>query len=172
MLTQGKKTGFEGEWMTPPELIVWLENRFGKFDLDIAASVENHICDRYFTKENSALHGNGWNCRNGFINPPFTMIPEFWKIAEVETRLMKSKQIIMLFPVNTVGNKWWIDMQENYPFSCRIELNPRVQYIPHPDNTKGFDKNGKPKNCCNGPSQIVVFNQEKEKRRIYWEQWK
>lgn len=134
MLTQGSKTGYEGEWMTPPDLIEWIKNRFGKFDLDIAASKDNHICRRYFSKKNSAFE-NAWKCKNGFINPDFSNAEPYCKGAWYYTSIGVADQIIMIMPVSFVGNKWWNDVEQR-GFSHRIELGPRVNYIPHPLNPK------------------------------------
>lgn len=172
MMTQGEKTGYEGEWMTPPKLIEWLESRFGRFDLDMAASKENKICKRFFSKKYNAFTAKNWECRNGFLNPPFDDLHHWycWSFAQVRM-YSNADRIVLLCPVSIVGNKWFSEVIAKHPFTCRIELNPRVQYIPHPKNEKGFDKNGKMKNCCNGPSQIIVFNHEKKKNKIFWEKW-
>jgi phage N-6-adenine-methyltransferase len=168
MLTQGEKTGYEGEWMTPPGLIEWIEKLLGKIDVDIAASPENHICKNYLTD----AFNNDWICKNGFINPPFDNIEPFLIKASKEVLKGNAKKITILCPLNIVGNQWWRKIQDDYPYSYRIELNPRVQYVPHPKNKKGFDKKGKPKMACNGPSQLIFYNRTQLENEIVWEKWK
>ncbi len=164
MITQGKKCLYSQEWTTPPELIEWIENRFGQIDLDIAASKENAICERYFTKEHSAFK-NPWKCKNGFFNPPFDMIEMFCLQADVAVNYEQdSKRVIGLFPLNVVGNKYWPKIGKQY--SYRIELNPRVQYVPHA-------KSRKKGNAVNGPSQLVIWDRDPKVRyKIKMEVWK
>ena len=49
------------------------------FDLDVAATEQNKMCDLYFTKENDAL-GLSWEGRC-WCNPPYSCAGEFVKKA-------------------------------------------------------------------------------------------
>ncbi|ALT58180.1 Dam methylase [Escherichia phage JMPW2] len=38
-------------WSTPREVIAYLEGRYGKYDLDAAASEENKVCEKFYSQE-------------------------------------------------------------------------------------------------------------------------
>ena len=57
-------------WQTPPYLFERLSAQYGGFTIDLAASAENALCDRYYTKEDDAL-AQYWGGEVGFCNPPF-----------------------------------------------------------------------------------------------------
>ena len=56
------------DWETPQDFFEKLNKKY-KFDLDAAASDENHKTEKYFTEKNSALD-NDWQ-GNVFVNPPY-----------------------------------------------------------------------------------------------------
>lgn len=65
-------------WRTPPEVIAYIEKRFGKIQLDLCASDEGHVCDFYITElENflddswlaSSMVDYGDLC---WMNPPYS----------------------------------------------------------------------------------------------------
>lgn len=61
------------ELRTPPWLYLWLNHRF-RFDLDLAATNENRLCDLgHFTKEDDALTVP-WAEEGsvGYVNPPYS----------------------------------------------------------------------------------------------------
>lgn len=66
-MTKAKPVNAES-WCTPDWLYGFLHEKY-QFDLDIAASDQNHKCERYYTKENSAW-GKEWS-GNAFMNPPY-----------------------------------------------------------------------------------------------------
>jgi phage N-6-adenine-methyltransferase len=153
--------------MTPPELIAFIVRRFGPIDLDLAANHDNALCKRYFTDDGAGGALNPkvkWECGRGYFNPPFNLQEEFCKKAEQETRNGNAQRIIGLLPANTLGNQWWFPLYDRV--SRIILLNPRVQYIPHPESKK---KAG----GANGPSMLVEWHDTApvcEKIRL--ERWK
>ena len=62
----GKSTS---DHRTPKSLF----QNLGNFQLDVAASKENSLCDRYYTKENNGLN-NFWNAKRVWCNPPYNDI--------------------------------------------------------------------------------------------------
>lgn len=66
------------EYGTPPDLFASLCAEFGGFELDAAASDDNHLCPSYFTKEHSALEHDWAGIipptarRLAWLNPPFS----------------------------------------------------------------------------------------------------
>jgi phage N-6-adenine-methyltransferase len=56
------------EWMTPLWLYEMLDDQF-HFELDVAASDANHLCDSYYTMEHDGLLAE-WT-RNFWCNPPY-----------------------------------------------------------------------------------------------------
>lgn len=63
----------KGIWPTPDWVFQPL-NQVLRFDLDVAASVENAKCRRYFTAEKSALE-RPWDGRSNWCNPPYGQDP-------------------------------------------------------------------------------------------------
>lgn len=41
-------------WATPREVVEYMENRYGKYDLDAAASEENKVCEKFTVKRQIA----------------------------------------------------------------------------------------------------------------------
>lgn len=42
-------------WSTPQEIVEWMESEFGEYDLDAAASQENAVCEKFYSKETNCL---------------------------------------------------------------------------------------------------------------------
>lgn len=42
-------------WQTPPEVVAWMSGRYGVYDLDAAASAENAVCEKFYSKETNCL---------------------------------------------------------------------------------------------------------------------
>lgn len=90
------------EWTTPIELFDELHNRF-IFDLDAAASDENHLCDRYYTKETDGLR-QSWEWRRCFVNPPYSQIARWAEKFQEESS--RARLIVALIPART-DTRWW-----------------------------------------------------------------
>ena len=88
------------EWETPPEFFAKLNAEFN-FDLDVAATDENHLCDTYFTINNSALDKN-WSeyGKRAWMNPPYGRdMPKFVKYAYEQSQ--NGIIIVCLIPART-----------------------------------------------------------------------
>lgn len=56
------------QWATPTETFAELDAEF-HFDLDPCADIDNHKCERYFTKEINGLTQN-WGGVQGILQSP------------------------------------------------------------------------------------------------------
>lgn len=116
------KKGNRNNWMTPPEVFDALNfytlTTMGKsFDLDIAASEKNSMCDSYINQETDALHEDT-HFESGlwFGNPPFNKIGEFLDKAYLEL-LKYGHEGFMLAP-SSQETKWFRNniTYRNLPF--------------------------------------------------------
>lgn len=90
------------EWTTPKRLFDKLNRRF-LFDLDAAASDENHLCPAYYTKEDSGLD-HSWEGMRCFVNPPYSQI-KAWASKFVE-EAERADCIMALIPART-DTQWF-----------------------------------------------------------------
>ena len=101
-INPGMMSSKSDEWTTPIELFDALHNRF-IFDLDAAASDENHLCDRYYTKEHDGLR-QSWEWRRVFCNPPYSQIARWAEKFQEESS--RALLIVALVPART-DTRWW-----------------------------------------------------------------
>ena len=101
-INPGMMSSKSDEWTTPIELFDALHNRF-IFDLDAAASDENYLCDRYYTKENDGLR-QSWEWRRVFCNPPYSQIARWAEKFQEESS--RALLIVALVPART-DTRWW-----------------------------------------------------------------
>lgn len=81
----GSKTpdSIKNLWSTPRELIDFMEARYGKYDLDAAASEENAVCEKFYTEETSCLKRCWGSKKHVWLNPPYdNPLPFVGKAAE------------------------------------------------------------------------------------------
>ena len=97
------------DWRNPPDLFEKL-NEIYNFDCDVCASDENHLCDKYFTKERSALDpGAVWGERC-FMNPPYGKeLKHFVKAARDYVRRNTTSIVVCLIPARTSAH-WFHDL--------------------------------------------------------------
>ena len=126
------------EWATPQAIFEELDKEF-HFDLDAAASDDNHKCDRYFTLENSGLSQN-WGGYRVFCNPPYSQIDKWVEKAFRETR-NDDTLVVMLLPSRT----------DTRYFHNYIYQRAEIRFI------KGRLKFGDSKNSAPFPSMLVIF---------------
>lgn len=95
------------EWQTPKELFDKLNAEFN-FDFDAAANDRNHLCDKYFSLDNSALDKNWPDYGKVFwCNPPYGReISKFVKKSHEES--LKGVTVVLLIPAR-VDTKWWVN---------------------------------------------------------------
>lgn len=101
------------EWSTPQDFFDALDAEFS-FDLDVAASRENHKCGFYFTMEDDAL-AQDWarfspsgfeflDPPTCFMNPPYSRCREF--IAKAALEAERGATVVCLVPSRT-DTRWW-----------------------------------------------------------------
>jgi len=144
------------EARTPPSLFKKLDERF-HFGVDAAASHSNHLCDAYFTNDNSV--GNALSIdwygllperkQPFYCNPPYSRgnIDRFIKKGCEES--LKGATVVMLLPMDSstkVFHKYCMQASE------WIIFHPRVKFL----RPNGTPFSGSPK----FGSFACVFKQE------------
>lgn len=104
--------------------------RFGPFDLDVAAAPHNAKCDRYYTREDNGLEQE-WNGRI-WCNPPYSDLGAWVRKAWDESNAGRAELIVMLVPANRTEQKWWQNNVE--PYRGRVMQAPDatldVRFLP------------------------------------------
>jgi site-specific DNA-methyltransferase (adenine-specific) len=129
---------YKDEWETPPELMAAIEARYGKFDLDVAATAATAKAPRFFTKEDDALM-QPWTGKNVWMNPPYGRGIGAWIRKAVEAVLSgRVQHLVALLPANT-STKWFAEAFREAD-DIRF-LTGRVSFLlagmPHRGNTGG-----------------------------------
>lgn len=131
------------EWGTPKNLFEEL-NKIYHFTLDPCATIENHKCDKYFTKEQDGLKQN-WGGQIVFCNPPYSNIKE-WAKKCVDECLCNNVEIVLLVPART-DTKWFHEYiyKKNYTqiefIKGRLKFNDGENGAPFPSMLVYFKKN-------------------------------
>jgi phage N-6-adenine-methyltransferase len=105
---------------TPLDLLAECANLagiFGRFDLDVAASSDNHKAVHYYDQETDGL-ANRWY---GVVwcNPPYSQCRAWVQKAHAESDHCQT--IAMLLPANRTEQRWWQELVE--PHRRRGELD-------------------------------------------------
>lgn len=122
---------------TDPAFIASLEERFGKFTLDVAAADHNAKAPDYYTREDDGL-SQPWSLTDGlsdrvWCNPPYSDCGAWVRKAWNEWELASAgiypgpELIVMLLPANRVEQGWWQDHVE--PFRDRPGSPLRVEFL-------------------------------------------
>lgn len=102
-MREGWKTD---HWETPWPLVRSLEEEFGPFELDPAATTESAKAPRFFTAAEDGL-AQPWAPARVFLNPPYSdIVPWLRKSIEEATR---GALVVALLPVRT-DRDWWHDI--------------------------------------------------------------
>lgn len=105
------------EWATPPNIFKRLHEEFD-FTLDVAASKEQHVVPRYFTKEQDGLK-QSWAGERCFMNPPYGRdIAKWVEKANYET-MDCCPLVVGLLPVRA-STKWFHD---------HVLLNAEIRFV-------------------------------------------
>lgn len=92
-------------WRTPQWLFNWLNERYGPFDIDLAARADNALLSTYFDIQTNALTQQ-WSlvADNGFCNPPYSRLAPWLEKAKYESSLgFKSTWVLPVWN----GEKYW-----------------------------------------------------------------
>lgn len=134
------------DYITPPELVQFLERRFGvDLMLDLAASAENTRCKDFITQaedESFPIGGIDWGlriqqveldfhvpkgCMASWLNPPFKKAAPFMARAAQEGRA--GNRIIAL-TLTSLATDWYQDWVE--PNALILILKERVTFVGQP----------------------------------------
>ena len=109
------------EWGTPQALFD-AQNLIHNFTLDVAASVKNHKCPRYFTQKMDGL-AQSWKGERCWMNPPYGRAIRHW----MEKACNESKNgalVVALVPART-DTIWW----HSFAMKGQIEfLKGRIKF--------------------------------------------
>ena len=92
------------DWETPLSLFAELDQEFGPFDLDVAATDDNALVESYFTPESNGL-ARVWGgvC---WCNPPYGREVSRWVEKAHEEALAGRATTVCLLPART-DTRWW-----------------------------------------------------------------
>lgn len=96
-------------WSTPSELVAWMESEYGDYDIDAAASKENAVCEKFYSKETNCLKRWCGSNKHIWLNPPYSNITPFVKKA-IE-QMEHNNQIDILLPCDT-STGWFYEAQQ------------------------------------------------------------
>jgi len=153
-------------WRTPPWLFRLAECLLPdgkKFDIDLAASHENHLVDKYITKEEDSLELE-WGTRHsyGFCNPPYSKSGKLGNVDLFIIKAIQEKNIngfttIMVIP-ELNGERRTANIMRHS--SRIIHFCERVDFI-HPDT-------GKPVKGNNRGTILVEFSPRRYRHKHYF----
>ena len=140
MMTAYMPQSVTDDWATPKNLFYKL-NLENSFDLDVAASSRNHLCDEWFGLDhenpdrrdglNAEWFGHVW------CNPPYGRVIKDWVLKASQHHDL----VVMLLPART-DTRWFHEL---------ILPNADVEFI------KGRLKFGDSKSAAPFPSMLVRF---------------
>ena len=139
---------------TPKEIWEELSSEF-VFTVDACASDKNHLVDKYWTKENSALD-NDWNNEIIYSHPMYdSAIPKFIKKAYESNCLC-----VFLLPSST-NSLYFHEYFWDYK-NCKSYSNIEIRFLAKRNNKKGFkfatDDGIEPETGYLRPLMIVVMD--------------
>ena len=142
---------------TPKEIWKKLSDEFD-FTVDACASDKNHLVDKYWTKENSALD-NDWNNEIIYCHPMYDRnIPNFIKKAYESNCLC-----VFLLPASTNSVYFHQYFWDNKNFRSRDNI--QIRFLEKPKGLYGFkfatDDGIEPETGYLRPLMIVVMDNRK-----------
>ncbi len=144
------------EWQTPQQFFNDLQEKYGYFDMDVAATPNNSKCTFFCSKDladgKDGLTSNWMD--NNFCNPPYSMQREFVIKALEEQK--KGKQTVMLIPART-DTKLFHDFIYKKIGIEIIFIKGRVKFIsPNGGLLRGTKMNGS-NDASPFASMVVIF---------------
>ena len=122
------------DWETPREFYDLCNEDFGPFDLDAAASDENHLCEQYYTEKDRSLQrlwtGKVW------CNPPYGKDLAGFVIKAYQMALQSVADVLMLFPPRS-DTDWWHQyvMKATAVYAVKGRISFCIDGVPHTQNT-------------------------------------
>lgn len=136
-------------WRTPPEVISYIESRFGKIELDLCASEAGKVCDFYLDEEDDFLN-DCWLCNSMvdigglcWMNPPYSNPLPFVRQA---VKWSNAGYAVAGILNNDPSTKWFVELQKNAQVLMPI-VGGRIAFL---------DSSGQPINGNNKP-QIMFY---------------
>ena len=131
------------DWETPQTLFDQL-NSIYRFTVDVAANMQNHKCERYYTAENSGLE-RSWMGEIVWCNPPYGRgVTAQWVRKAYSEMVENNVLTVMLIPAHT-GTTYFHDYILGKATICF--LKGRLK----------FEVNGQAGDSAPFDSMIVVF---------------
>lgn len=121
--------------VTPGDLLVAVQRRFGRITIDLAATAENARAPKCITPEEDSLSESiDWADRIGkkgvaWLNPPFKHMRP-WVQKASATRLVGSQRIVVL-GLASVASEWFALYVARH--ALVLPLRPRVTFLGHSD---------------------------------------
>ena len=144
-------SSISNEWETPADLFKALNDEF-MFTLDPCATKENHLCDKFYTKEDDGLSFS-WKGETVFCNPPYGRDISKWVKKCSDESYLNNVLCVMLIPSRT-DTKWFHQYIYNRAeirfISGRLKFVNRM--LPSYSDDGNFKLSSAP-----FPSMIVVF---------------
>lgn len=97
-------------WGTDPELISWMESRYGKYDIDAAANADNAVCEKFYDEKRNCLKIWWGKGKHIWLNPPYSHPDPFVKKA-IE-QMDHDNQIDILLPGDN-STAWFAEARKN-----------------------------------------------------------
>ena len=141
--TTGMRSSLSNEWTTPRDLFEELDEEF-HFDLDVASTHENALCNDHYTAEDNGLE-QPWEDRHVWCNPPYGREIGAWVRKAAETG--GGGLVVCLLPART-DPKWWQDWVANKATEVRF-IRGRLKFgnsdssAPFPSAVVVYDKRPK-----------------------------
>lgn len=135
-------------FQTPQHIFNQLDAVFN-FNMDVACTLENCLCEKGFYHPYDAL-GHDWTNLRCFCNPPFSNKADWIKKADHEVQNNNCPICVMILPSLCMDTKVWHEYIENkYHYEI---LQGRISFID--------PETGKPKSGNNSGTVIVYFKKK------------
>ena len=138
------------EWRTPPAFFAALDAEF-HFTIDVAASDQDHLCSRYYTKEQDGLR-QPWAGEVVWCNPPYGNVYPWVEKACQEAAFHGATCVLLLNPCTDTAwfhNFIWDDRLHRPRSGVEVRLLPgRIRFL---------DQYGLPGPSPRHPNMLAVF---------------
>lgn len=142
----GPRDEVDDRW-TPLHLWIPWEERW-RFTLDVAASHDNYLCQRYFTLEDDGL-AQSWQGERVWCNPPYSDMTAWIRKAWYEVE-KGCELVVMLAPANRTEQRWWQEYVEPHRDKGGLlttEFLPRRINFGSRDNLGAWSASSAPFGC-------------------------
>ncbi|MEG0209100.1 MULTISPECIES: phage N-6-adenine-methyltransferase [Gammaproteobacteria] len=151
------------KWATDKGVIEYMEEQYGKYDLDAAASQENAVCEKYYDERINCLNRWWGSNKHVWLNPPYSHPDPFVKKA-IE-QMEHNNQIDILLPGDN-STAWFAEARKNAAeiiwIEGDIEIRDGVEYSRTGRLSFISGLTGKPVDGNNKGSVIFVMRKLKE----------